>query len=333
MGAGMTQGEMKSQTIEEDITMAGISKNILNMSKQKNGEYFKFFSRFGIPENQDIEWLISLFENYFSIKSEFDSLHNELRKLFRKYLIKSIFNHKVQPKLMKSLLYLDKTYRDDMQEKLTGILTINYDSLIDDALEEIYGGVNLGIKYQSKDYTVKMDTVPLLKLHGSFNWKIEQGKIIVSKKFAEEEHEDDYSGWIPPSVYKKPQAEVYKKIWQRAQKLLVDCDVLRVFGASLRSEDWCLISLIFTSQALKDIPFKIELVVPSVSALGDDSNFGIMERLPFLAKLTPPTELTIIAKDADSDNIAQKWVLNTISQSGNSAIINDNTLLELTGGK
>ncbi len=271
--------------------MVGISKNILSMSKQVNGEYFKFFSRFGIPENQDIEWLISLFENFFSTRSKFDALHNELKDLMRKYLIRSINQKDVQPKLMKSLLYLDKTYRADMQEEITGILTINYDSLIDDALEEICGGVNLGIEYETEDYTARTDITPLLKLHGSFNWAIAGEKMSVSKRYEEEKYKDDYTGWIPPSVYKKPQAKLFKKIWKNAQKLLVDCDVLRVFGASLRSEDWCLISLIFTSQASMKKPFTIELVVPKVSALGDDDNFGIVERLPFLAKLTPPTDI------------------------------------------
>ena len=53
--------------------------------------------------------------------------------------------------------------------------------------------------------------------------------------------------------------------------LLTDCTTLRVIGSSRRSEDFALLSLMFTSQIQSLNNFKIELIVKDEDATGSDA--------------------------------------------------------------
>lgn len=250
IGAGATQGELDYNNINADTSMQGISDNVLKMSKKAGAEYYNLVQDFSLPPKQDIELTISLFESFTSESTAFKGVHKELRELFRKYLITEIYKKNFTPRLSCSLLYLHKKYGKYMGEngeQLLGILTTNYDSILDKAFMNLYKSLNCGCKFISEDYKMDSTIPPLLKLHGSFNWKITQ-YLEVSKQFEKLSYLDDYSGWIPPSVYKKPSAELFQDIWNKSKQVLENCEVLRVIGSSLRNEDWCLIALIFTSQ-------------------------------------------------------------------------------------
>jgi hypothetical protein len=87
--------------------------------------------------------------------------------------------------------------------------------------------------------------VPLLKLHGSFNWKNEYPIAIVS----DIEDEEDVL-WIPPGVVKRREDYPFSLIWGRARELM-ECDILRIIGCSLSRNDWELVSLLYTTQRLR----------------------------------------------------------------------------------
>lgn len=321
IGAGAIQGEMTQEGIESNITMTGISNGVFEMSKDSDGEYYKLLSKFGIPKNQDVELMMSLFENLVDSQANvLNSVNQELKSLFRSYLISQIPRKLTVPKLLISLLHIHHEYDQHMGkagEKLLGILTINYDSTIEDAFSRIYGGLNCGYDFESDGYTLDNSLPPLLKLHGSFNWKVRDDELIISKAFEREDYEDDYSGWIPPSVYKRPsEAKIFKEIWNKSRKLLIECDTLRVVGSSLRNEDWPLITLIFTSQILGKV-FDIELIIPQHSAVGDEFRPevgpGVMQRLPFLGKVRPLADLQIFQEhqldvNMFSSNVFYHWL-------------------------
>ena len=347
-GAGSIKGEMSYQGVESDITMKGIGENVLKLSKEKDGRYCKIQKDFGLPEDQDIEIIMSLLEGFTDAElSGFKDVCNELRQLFRMYLITQIGDRKVSPRIYSSLLYLHKQYGEKMGKKgeeLAGVLTINYDSVVDEALRVVYQGIDYGYDFESDTYKKIGAVPPLLKLHGSFNWKIQDDKLTVSKYFENKDYVDDYSGWIPPSVYKRPPGVVFHSMWDRAAELVTNCDVLRIIGSSLRSEDFALLSLIFTSQLRSKATFSIELIVPDKDALGEEERLGegghtigIMQRLPFLGKLHNISSLPVFEKESYiAKNVFYSWVLMKVREierntggSLNDEFINSTLLLEV----
>lgn len=210
-------------------------------------------------------------------------------------------------------------------EELIGILTTNYDSFLEEAFCSVYGGINCGYPFNSKIYKSDNQLPKLLKLHGSFNWKIHKGNIFrknyleISKEFESEAYDDDYSGWIPPSVYKRP-GGVIESMWNNAVSLLTTCHTLRVIGSSLRNEDSALLSLIFTS-SLKNREstgkgFSIELIVPDIDAVGTEENpVAIMQRLRFLGDMVNFSQLDVCPKGfISTGNVYKEWLQMQITQ-------------------
>jgi hypothetical protein len=179
-GAGATSAEMSHQGLESDITMKGIAKSVLKLSEEKAGRYWNIHKDFGLPEDQDIEIIMSLLEGFTDIKlSGFQDVCNELRQLFRLYLITQITEKGVGARIHSSLLYLHKRYGGKMGtsgEELTGVLTTNYDSVPDEAYSAVHGGIDYGYDFQSDAFRKAETVPPLLKLHGSFNWRIEEDR-------------------------------------------------------------------------------------------------------------------------------------------------------------
>lgn len=318
-GTGSTCAEMNRQGIEADVSMKGIGKNVIELSRAKNGEYCKLQRDFKIPEDQDIEIIMSLMEGFKDTdRSDFKHVCDELRILFRLYLISQISEKNIKPKINSSLLHIHKNYGLKMGakgEELTGILTTNYDCILDDAFIEVFGGINYGYNFESDYYRKNEKVPPLLKLHGSFNWRLKDKQLLVSKEYENRMWDDDRQGWMPPSVFKKPSEAVFQNLWDRARELIIKCDVLRIIGSSLRTEDFALISLIFTSQLKSDKVFNIELIVPDKDALGDEEESrvgkrGVMQRLPFLGKLRNFSALSVFEEESvKADNVYYSWVL------------------------
>lgn len=322
VGAGAIQAEMDFGGIESDITMAGISRNVYKMSESVNGKYCKLVQDFALLPDHDVELMMSLFEGFTNLyESEFYEIYDELRVLFRKYLLSQITQKGIEPRLLSTLLHINKKYGKYMGEsgeKMLGVLTTNYDSLLEEALSDVFNGLNCGYKFKSNNYNMVDSIPPLLKLHGSFNWKIHGIELEISKDFENIESEEKHQGWIPPSVYKKPPEEIFPKIWGKARELLIDCDILRVVGSSLRNEDLTLLSLIFTSQITSKPPFNIELIVPERSVLGSENSPGIMGRLPFLTNISSVRSLSLFdQEELFGDNVFLHWLLKKIEEAEN----------------
>lgn len=313
IGAGATLGEMEHQGIEGHLTMPGIGENVLRMSKNIGGKYSELHDNFALLPDIDIELIMSLLEGYASSEfARFKDVRDELRKLFRVHLISTITGGGVEANLSSSLLHIHEKYGPHMGtegEELVGVLTINYDSIFEKAYHSVYGGVNLGFPFNSDIYRRGDGLPPLLKLHGSFNWKINGDTLDITEESGGQEYMDDYSGWIPPSVYKKPEG-VIKNIWNAAAGLLGECSKLRVVGSSLRNEDFALLSLVFTSQFEKNQVFDIELIVPDEDATGSEENrWGIIQRLSFLGRMINFSNLDVYPRDhVSTGNVFKEWI-------------------------
>ena len=121
-------------------------------------------------------------------------------------------------------------------EVLQGIITINYDEYIEEAIEEI-GRCQIDFGIEVEPLSDKPESLRLLKLHGSLGWRdtwpISRGQDTVPTL------------WIPPGIQKVKHAYPFNLLWGLAREML-SCDVLRIIGCRLGANDWDLISLLFT---------------------------------------------------------------------------------------
>jgi hypothetical protein len=149
------------------------------------------------------------------------------------------------PKLCSALI--DMHHIAGFDEKLVGIMTLNYEDLVERAGEHVIGCVNcsldLGDDCKTKIH-YKKSGLMVLKLHGSFNWKNE---FPISVHDHVRKNDDVY--WIPPGVEKHPDDYPFNVIWGKAREML-DCDILRMVGCSLSRNDWHLASLLYETQKL-----------------------------------------------------------------------------------
>lgn len=256
-GAGASQGELSYSGALKSILTQSITDAIaLKLGGEQDSIYDDVRNELG--EHVDIEHLITLYE------ASGTRIHNEIAKK-----LKTSFREEIQasirelgdsfvPMLFSALI--DMHSIEALGEKLEIILTTNYEDLIEKAMESVKGGVNYLIKAIPTEnyFHITGDPVPpILKLHGSFNWKNDY-PIIIESEIKEEED----IIWIPPGVVKRRQYYPFDIIWGKARELL-ECDVLRIIGCSLSQNDWELISLLFTTQkqgTSQEPSYRIELI-------------------------------------------------------------------------
>ena len=145
---------------------------------------------------------------------------------------------------------------NNFPEKLSGILTLNYDDYIEAAITSVYDiadSVDFGIAFHQRRSTRR---ITLLKLHGSFNWKdCWPVQLIADGDSAE-------PLWIPPGIQKAKGGYPFNVLWGRAREML-QCDLLRVVGCRLSPNDWDLLSLLFTTRHASDLdalPYVVEVI-------------------------------------------------------------------------
>jgi hypothetical protein len=146
---------------------------------------------------------------------------------------------------------LDMYMVSGLREELVGVLTINYDEYMEDAIGTIFNKPpDFGIHIQGTKPSNA--SIRLLKLHGSFGWR-DAWPIPLQKS--------DTPLWIPPGIQKAKDRYPFNVLWGLARELL-DCDVLRIVGCRLGPNDWDLISLIFTTRHATSIhrPYVVEVI-------------------------------------------------------------------------
>ncbi|MYD81572.1 MAG: hypothetical protein F4X44_13295 [Gammaproteobacteria bacterium] len=140
----------------------------------------------------------------------------------------------------------------EMSELINGILTTNYDVLLESAMLKTYqNNVDFGVHINGNNVAIK-EPPRLIKLHGSFGW---------NDSWPIREFQNNSTLWIPPGIQKDKTRYPYNLLWGMAREIL-DCDVLRIIGCSLSGTDWDLLSLLYSTRHthVSNSPYIVEVV-------------------------------------------------------------------------
>jgi hypothetical protein len=267
-GAGATHAEAQRLGSTVSLLMRDSShsgEGITTRILRRTGK--KVVSSFSGEEagNVDIEKLISLLAGS-GTKSHAD-LAERLRENYFAELKASLYNAKIldNPDLAVQLFKMHNNSNFQRQiEVLTGIISTNHDGLLQLASQQVYDGINPGIRFDSDDYKASESAPQIIQLHGSFTWQFGMPMKVI-KLHRKSSYKDTV--WIPPTILKETKNYPYNKLSGLAYELLArHCDVLRVVGTSLTQNDWNVLSLIFNAQRHREItkgePFVVELIMP-----------------------------------------------------------------------
>jgi len=283
-GAGATHAEIinfnkffdENFTDDNGLLVSNVSKRVMKAAQNINW-FNKNKKNFTSAEGSlNIELLISLFEaNYIP-----DEYITNLKELVQLDIKKRLTTYRKQRfYLHKSLFELHS--KNEEKESLIGIISLNYDTVIDEAYKEFHGEPNYCFTSERKD------DLPLLKLHGSFNWR---GKKIYGKSKS--------IPILPIGTNKNYLSPPYNFIWGRAFELLVECEVLRIVGCSLSQNDTGLIDLLFKAHLERGKKIIMEII----DFQPQNSHHPIKTSYGFFHGIVEPKDIegTLIADEAIS---------------------------------
>ncbi len=275
-GAGATHAEL--QNIEPDLVNEKRGLLISNVSsrvieKARTGK--KYLQDVGMVSGTggslNIELLISLIENSKIHGWEYKTrrlktlVQEDIERVLVKFRTDRFYLHK-------ALLELHSHPRMRTKEQLIALISLNYDNVMDDAYELYYGSPHYC--FCLSDDPPLNGTLPLLKLHGSFNWK---GQKVRGRKRTIE--------IIPLGSPKNYLHAPYGSIWNRALETLIECDTLRVIGCSLSPNDVHLIDLLFKAHIERGAAFDIEIIASDDTGRGIRGNYGFFPAIRTLSEL------------------------------------------------
>jgi SIR2-like protein len=239
---------------------------------RRSSRYLKGLELVSSPKGSlNIELLISLIEASKIHDWEFKT--RRLKELVQLDITRILSDTGINRFFLHEALFeLHKIREVERQEKLIGCISLNYDDLLDRAYTRFYGRPRYCFSLEADELTPSV--IPLLKLHGSFNWTKQdiRGKV--------------RSVEIIPLGTSKTHLHVpYDSIWNRAMEVLVQCDRLRVIGCSLSQNDVHLIDLLFKAQLERKEPFEIELIVPEKSGREIRQNYGFFPKIRTLTEI------------------------------------------------
>jgi len=276
LGAGATQAEVDYQGGEKvNLLMRdlnGLGEGICSRIIKKAKKYKELKIKLGDKNEIDIEKLVSLLANTGIEK--YKEVAAEFRRLYYQVILESLAKVEVleKPELAMGLLDMHRNkHFNEKVEKLSGIISLNHDNLFQVASKKIFGGINLGVEFDSTSFKLEEKAPLVIKLYGSFNWKKALPIRVLELKLPSKTKEDTSKSqedilWIPPSILKESKDYPYNKLMGLAYEMLASkCDILRIIGCSLSQNDWNVISLLFNAQYNQHLCrgncFKIELIM------------------------------------------------------------------------
>lgn len=169
----------------------------------------------------DIEHLISILETNYHHESaqNLKNYYHDAIISLSKEVIEKIDDPAYQPNLY-SVLFDFHNIKDN-SEKVISVFTLNYEDLFEQTLKS---HLNLEVDYLINKKSKTRKFVPVLKLHGSFNWV--NTRPINIKKAKRIKGADAL--WIPPGVEKRKENYPFNILWGKAFEFLMKCDILRV---------------------------------------------------------------------------------------------------------
>lgn len=259
LGAGATQGAASFGGSTANLVMPGLIVRLLERMREEYVEGFSDHPGMAhlvndvVDDETDFEHLLTFLADTPSRR--YQEFAERLRTVFSEVLRTALDGVRQELGDKYSALYavlLDMHQVERSGESLAGFLTLNYDSFLEHAIEEVVGrGVDYGV--QARGGGDGGHSIPVLKLHGSFSWHHTWPIEVAGGVEA--------GLWIPPGIRKAKGDYPFNAIWGAARELL-DCDVLRIIGCNLGPNDWDLVSLLFTTMHGREstLPYEVEVV-------------------------------------------------------------------------
>ena len=296
LGAGATHAELanlekdsQSEKFEKQkgLLISNVSDRVIEKA-QLNRKYLRDIRMVSAMKGSlNIELLISLIENSRIRDSEYKTSY--LKRLVREDIEAVLTKSKVKKfYLHKALLELHEHEKTKEKESLLGFLSLNYDNVLDEAYKIVHK--------KNPDYSFlprENDQIPLLKLHGSFNW--EKIKIRGRTRTIQ---------IIPIGANKNYLHLPYNFIWNRALELLIQCDILRVIGCALSPNDTHLIDLLFKAHLERGTAFEIQIISSDKTGDKIQENYGFFPEIKRLSEIEPP----LIPDTSSVSNTFKTWL-------------------------
>jgi hypothetical protein len=293
-GAGATQAELDNfdQTLREKgsgLLISDVSRRVIEKAS-RNESYLKDLEMVSATSGSlNIELLISLLENskIHGWEGKSQILKTLVQKDIETILPKSRTKHFY---LHKALLEFHKYKAKKRDEKLLALISLNYDDVLDQAYVECYGEPNYCFSLAQN--APSLGRIPLLKLHGSFNWASQEirGRMRTIEI-------------IPLGSNKTYLHAPYGFIWNRALETLIECDILRVIGCSMSQNDIHLIDLLFKAHLERSEGFEIEIIGPQPTGDQIRANYGFFPRIKTLREIEGR-----LIPDPNPANVFKTWL-------------------------
>jgi hypothetical protein len=263
LGAGATHAEIlnleenPSETFRRNngLLISDVSKRVMEQVQKDNRFKKNIEMVTSLEGSLNIELLMSLISSNRIPNSDYKT--NRLKELVREDILKRLSKtRKKKFYLHRALLEMHKMIGE--KETLLGIISLNYDDVLDEAYSEIFE--------RKPNYCLtSLPGIgePLLKPHGSFNWK----NIKVYEKLCN-------IPIIPLGINKNYLSHPYNFIWGKSLEILSQCNILRVIGCAMNQNDIGLIDLLFKAHLLKGTSFFIEIIDFQVTGDSIKSNYG-----------------------------------------------------------
>jgi len=296
-GAGATHAELTN--IQKDpsenffekrgLLIDHVSRRVIQKARG-NKRYMKNIDMVSAATGSlNIELLITLIENSRVKDSEWKTLY--LKRLVKKDITSILTKSRMARfYLHRALLELHKQSEMKKNEELLGLVSLNYDNVLDEAYKVVYR--QRPIYFHSLTEAGRHENIPLLKLHGSFNW------VNVEIRGRRRSFEI-----IPLGANKNYWHVPYNFIWSRALELLTQCDILRVVGCSLRPNDTHLIDLLFKAHLERGAAFEIQIISRDEDADNIKQRYGFLSNIKRLSEIEP-------ASNPKADNPFEDWLKN-----------------------
>ncbi len=264
IGAGATHACAKAVSSPHGVLMSDLSdelaKQVHELIKRKYRKAPEFLDLVNeaMGNDCDFEHVITFLDE--SVSGRHRQFADELRVIFERVLRKRLKaierDHGEKPVGLYATL-IDLHEVRGAQERLHGLLTLNYDDYIEAAVKKVHKRpLDLGLSLGR--LPLDRDPVRLMKLHGSFDWRHTWPVSVRGRAMPL---------WIPPGIQKAKGRYPFNLIWGRAREVL-DCDILRVIGCRLSPNDWDLVSMLFATRLVRSSgrPYSIEVIDSPVLA-------------------------------------------------------------------
>ncbi len=292
-GAGATNAELSNIGVDLDqqgLLISNVTRRVTIKAKE-NPQFLEHHRIFleRAADSSNIELFISLIEDNAQDIPQAVTVVEKLKEMVEEDIRSILTPERVSEfYLHKSLFELHK---HNESEQIIGLISLNYDTVLDKAYESFYGEPDYNLATQRGD--IGEPKPPLLKLHGSFSWDA----VVINGRPRK-------IPIIPMGINKDYLRLPYSFIWGRALEVLAACDVLRVIGCSLSQNDVQLVDLLFKAHLERGAALEIQIIS------SEETGQEIRGRYDFFPKIVTAEKIeeTLLPDAKRGTNVFKEWL-------------------------